>query len=654
MPLSNNHETAARQVDKMEKQLNSDLPKNLSAEDQEKLTKFVKEQLDKKRDEKIYFSKQERLKFVRDLKTEALSTITGGTTHEGEKLEKLKRVIAHHIKSELFDTRLSEAANYEGWDFTYEQKDQNAARNEIENAYEAASVNMHDGQRAELEKQILELVKKSHIWNIDSQGKIATHVDKHHNKDIKVSDYVLTLAEAKQIAAKIPEIAESLANMPKEKAKTESGETADTGTPDQKMEAAAVKLKANKTDVQSWYSKDTPIDENIRKKINPTEPELKNLSEEDQAEYKARDIKLQKSLELLSKWGMKLDINEMQNATMRLLSGQLANENKYIAWGKEKAGQKSDTSVLGEVIVNRLEGLTKTIQDSFSDETGRKAALGKFLELKGLQNATAEQLVQYIAFTKVGLDMPELVRYMEAKNKTASTEDKIQMKENAADNAEKIGKKSEHVPGSDQDILKNNAWVKELPEWAQGFAVLLLGLYGSLKGWFGKTFSSLASGKNTPKFLADTMKSVGEKLGFIEKVDIAQLTKKAEGWTTDKVKAKIIEEANSQGVPVKLALAVAEQESGLNAKAVSPAGAVGVMQLMSGAAQDQNVDRYDVAQNIQGGVGYLKRQLDAFNGNTELALAAYNAGAGAVRAAGNKVPNFKETKNYVKSIMKNV
>lgn len=104
-------------------------------------------------------------------------------------------------------------------------------------------------------------------------------------------------------------------------------------------------------------------------------------------------------------------------------------------------------------------------------------------------------------------------------------------------------------------------------------------------------------------------------------------------------------EAQRQGVDPDLALRAARQESGLRADAVSPKGARGVMQLMPATAAELGVDPGDPAQNIRGGIGYLKRQLDAFH-DPRLALAAYNAGPGAVQKYGG-VPPYAETQDYV-------
>lgn len=104
------------------------------------------------------------------------------------------------------------------------------------------------------------------------------------------------------------------------------------------------------------------------------------------------------------------------------------------------------------------------------------------------------------------------------------------------------------------------------------------------------------------------------------------------------------------GVPGELLAAVAKQESGFNPRAVSPAGAQGLMQLMPATARGLGVQNsFDPAQAIDGAARLLRSLLDKF-GTTELALAAYNAGPGAV-ARYDGIPPYRETQNYVRNIM---
>lgn len=92
--------------------------------------------------------------------------------------------------------------------------------------------------------------------------------------------------------------------------------------------------------------------------------------------------------------------------------------------------------------------------------------------------------------------------------------------------------------------------------------------------------------------------------------------------------------------------AVARTESALDPRALSPAGAIGLMQLMPATARGLGVDPWDPRQNIMGGARHLRALLDRFDGRIDLALAAYNAGSGAVTRYGG-VPPYAETRTYV-------
>jgi hypothetical protein len=114
---------------------------------------------------------------------------------------------------------------------------------------------------------------------------------------------------------------------------------------------------------------------------------------------------------------------------------------------------------------------------------------------------------------------------------------------------------------------------------------------------------------------------------------------------------EIIEEAaRTYQLDPRMIKAVMQTESAFNAMAVSPVGALGLMQLMPEVAKELGVtDPLDPRQNIMGGSKYLKQLLDAHDGNVRLALASYNAGPGNV-AKYRAIPPFKETRNYVKKV----
>lgn len=112
------------------------------------------------------------------------------------------------------------------------------------------------------------------------------------------------------------------------------------------------------------------------------------------------------------------------------------------------------------------------------------------------------------------------------------------------------------------------------------------------------------------------------------------------------------EVARTHGVESALLHAVISVESSYNARAVSRAGAAGLMQLMPQTARRYGVtDVFDPKQNLEGGARYLKDLLYMFDNDTSLALAAYNAGEHAVMKHGNRIPPYRETLHYVPRVM---
>jgi len=127
------------------------------------------------------------------------------------------------------------------------------------------------------------------------------------------------------------------------------------------------------------------------------------------------------------------------------------------------------------------------------------------------------------------------------------------------------------------------------------------------------------------------------------------------------VKHLLKDAAQMHGIDYELLQALIATESGFDTFAVSPKGAVGLMQLMPPTAERYGVKAdkktpiekklTDPKTNIKAGASYLRDLIKMFPGQLELAVAAYNAGEGAVQRAGNKIPNYPETKNYVKTVM---
>jgi soluble lytic murein transglycosylase-like protein len=111
--------------------------------------------------------------------------------------------------------------------------------------------------------------------------------------------------------------------------------------------------------------------------------------------------------------------------------------------------------------------------------------------------------------------------------------------------------------------------------------------------------------------------------------------------------------ANRFGIDPYLVFLIIEKESRFHTRAVSPKGAMGLMQLMPGTARRLGVRKpFDAAENIRGGTQYMRELMNMFGGKVDLVLASYNAGEGAVLKYGRSVPPYRETRDYVKTIGK--
>jgi hypothetical protein len=132
-------------------------------------------------------------------------------------------------------------------------------------------------------------------------------------------------------------------------------------------------------------------------------------------------------------------------------------------------------------------------------------------------------------------------------------------------------------------------------------------------------------------------------------------TRKSADWTSGSSAIDHLIRTNGErfGIDPYLVFLVIEKESRFHTRAVSPKGAMGLMQLMPGTARRLGVRKpFDAAENIRAGTQYMRELMDMFGGKVELVLASYNAGEGAVLKYGKNVPPYRETRDYVKTIGK--
>jgi len=139
----------------------------------------------------------------------------------------------------------------------------------------------------------------------------------------------------------------------------------------------------------------------------------------------------------------------------------------------------------------------------------------------------------------------------------------------------------------------------------------------------------------------------------LRSASLRPLQKQAAAGERQKIEISILKAAQKYDLPVNLIKSVIRAESNFQVKAVSHAGAQGLMQLMPDTAEELGVKNpFNIAENIDGGSRYLRKMLDSFGGDLKLALAAYNAGPEAVIKYGGKVPPYRETQQYVDRVLR--
>jgi len=163
--------------------------------------------------------------------------------------------------------------------------------------------------------------------------------------------------------------------------------------------------------------------------------------------------------------------------------------------------------------------------------------------------------------------------------------------------------------------------------------------------------AGLPEGTGLPPARSATVVRANPRTGKLMRVAVAPDVRVVESRPGGQFfKAAVDQVAVEQALPPELIHSVIQVESNYNPNAVSPKGAQGLMQLIPATARRFGVsDAFDPLQNIRGGAAYLKYLLGLYGGNYTLALAAYNAGEGAVARYGD-VPPFQETRNYVKLV----
>lgn len=333
-------------------------------------------------------------------------------------------------------------------------------------------------------------------------------------------------------------------------------------------------------------------------------------------------------------------------------------------WGKFKDGLHAVIGVLGEAIVIGIKDLFKSEagQRISSRERKQKKVKESIQEKKDLiKTSTNETEINSAkqSITELENQLSSLQEEGSIDEKLSKKIWKLQQKQQmeiglTPEQKEELNKEVERLKGLEK-ILNDNEYQKNKDKFV---GLKRGGLVTGGKRGVDSVYKPLMPGDAV--ITKEAVDNLG--LSFMKGLNNNTIKKFSVGTSdvvSDKIRAEnaINRYATMYGVDPNLVKAIIQQESrGRHITKggtilTSPAGALGIMQLMPGTARGLGVNPYNAEENIEGGTKYISQQLKKFNGNLELAIAAYNAGPGNVTKYGNKVPPFAETQDYVKKVM---